>query len=218
MKLLSATRSFLTGLLGLGLLALPGRATVTLTLTAGDFGDSLLDQLGNALAAGLDTFLLIDTSGGDFSNFNLNNGTVTWGEGLAGASDIYVADYGASEILFNGAPTVAQFSTTLDLTAYPNLSAGDTFAVLWFTTPDEAATSFNVVAGTAYGLTRESTWVLPADGGTFTSGIEGPAPGGSAAYTTLSAVPEPSTTILLCGLAAFGTAAFLRHRRRVAVA
>ncbi len=186
-------------------------ATVTLTVTAGSFGDSLLDEFGDLLDGDLDAFLLIDTEGGDFSDFVLTAGTVSWLEGLPDAPNYFVADFGQTSSIVPDIVTVAQFTSLVYLDGYGGLSEGDTFAVLWFTTPDDATFDFDVVAGASYGLTRQSTWVLPGDGGTFTSGTEGPAPGGLAVFTA-SAVPEPSSAVLLLGAAAWG-AALLRRRR-----
>lgn len=156
----------------------PLGARVTLIATAGDFQDSLLDQSGNEMPEGVATALIVDTTGGDFSSFSLSSGTFTADTAIG--TGIYIVDIRSSQRL--GSTTVSQYSVSFDIANHPGLSTGDSFAILWF--PEIAfSDSFDFVSGEDfYGLTREGAWKLPVDGGTFTSGSEGPAPGGRASF------------------------------------
>lgn len=188
-------------------------ANIRINATAGEFGDSLLDQFGAPLSGGLASALVVDTTGGDFSSFFLSSGFFAPDSAFGGNSAFYVAATKQTEDFF-GLTTVSQFSAAFDFASHPDLSAGDSFAILWF--PEIAFTSsFNFGAGDSFGLTREDTWILPSDGGTFTSGPEGSAPGGIARnrVSGIVAVPESGGLRLVFGATIMGLVTW-RSRKR----
>lgn len=148
-----------TVLLLLGTLPAALSATVTITATAGDLTDPLRDSAGQPVAADAPTFLVIDREGGDFQQLDLTETTLALGSRFGTDSRYTVVD---ARTVFQG---VGQFSTVLQLDASAGLQSGATFAILWAEN----------TAQTHFGVARRTNWILPADGGVFTAGHEGPA-------------------------------------------
>ena len=109
------------------------------------------------------------------------------------------------------------------------MTAGDSLFVRWFPDLTPLDTAPGVAAYGQYGYSNVSgsaldvTWVVPSAGSTtsysfFTQSAGGSLPDslGQAAYTTASAVPEPSAAAALFGLAALMLG--WRIRRRVKAA
>ena len=67
-----------------------------------------------------------------------------------------------------------------------------------------------ISAGQIYGLSSQSNWKLPNDGGLLTSSSIGIGPGGNALFTV---VPEPSTYAAICGIFVLGIAIYRKHHK-----
>ncbi len=173
-----------TFLLLLGTLPAALSATVTITATAGDLTDPLRDSTGHPVAADAPTFLVIDREGGDFQQLDLTETTLALGSRFGTDGRYTVVD---ARTVFQG---VGQFSTVLQLDSTAGVSSGATFAILWAEN----------TAQTHFGVARRTNWILPADGGVFTAGDEGPALAGLAelmgtaeevVITDPPVIPEP---------------------------
>lgn len=187
-----------------------GRAqSVTLQFSAG----RLYDSSGSLLGDGGLVLLLADTQQNGFGT--LAAGNIDIGDYLSGGLQVL----GRTTVnAMNGTASAAGTTNSIPLGAgsFPQLSTGDRLAIAWF--PTLGASSFSFVSGTSYGLFSDATWLVPSAGAIVTFEFFTIARGGSyndaLGQATLSAIPEPSTSVAIMGAAALGLAAWRRQRQR----
>lgn len=171
---------------------------VSITVTTGSVGDSLLDDASGNNPIALDSLgvLLVDTLGNGITLAPINNlaDDSFWGNtdnfvaGITGSSDIS----GSSVVEFSAEP----LNSVADFTGAP-------FYVAWF--PNLSSHSTIIRAGEIFGTSRDDSWILPADGEAFgdpNNGMDTPL------------IPEPSTYAI--GLSALVLAFSAYHRLRKA--
>ena len=159
--------------------------------------------LGDYAVGDTIVYVVAGGGGGAFSTAGL--------ESLTSALSLAVGEsLGGYEIAFTsttvgGGGSTFAFGGTLNATA----SAGDAFGLLVF---DSSTTS--TTASDSYTIFNDSSWVLPAAGGSFTFGGSNQPISITSGGTTSSvagAVPEPSSYALFGGLFAL-TCVMLRRR------
>jgi hypothetical protein len=214
---------FLTLPVILAALALPARATITLTFQAEDplqGGSTSSNVLANSLV-----LVVAEKAAGGFAP--LSYGAIGVGAKIGPAfNDVIVAQLAISSSSFfsNG-------ENTLDSTAVYTLSgdwaAGDPLAIYWIPTLSPGAT--NVGLDVAYGMYTDqvgldgsAAWITPASGAAITmlfsttgvygnnNGSNAPASAGYSSFDTV--VPEPSDFGLIGGASALALA-FYRGRK-----
>lgn len=130
---------------------------------------------------------------------------------LGGSSDEYVVYSGSFDSTTTGTPGAEIFGTDINLATFP--VAGDALIVRWY----PSLTTSNTTPGlTTYGqfgypnnpssLDSSNTWVTPSGGGSvsfsfLTTSAGGPyADSMGKASNTVSAVPEPSSYMVIIGI------------------
>lgn len=177
---------------------------VTITTQGGSFGTPLLNAPTGSTQIMSDTLgvLLVDTLGDGIA---LDAAMIS-DESFWGGTDNYIAGITGSSNLFGpGSDVVVSFSAQSANNAV--LSTGQSFYIAWF--PGLISSVTTIGLGQAYGLTRDSSWVLPTDGGTFAGN---PAGAGGNALFTVGAIPEPSTYALILSIVLF---AFILVRKNL---
>ena len=204
-------------------------ATVTIQFSE-PFAGGIPSNLANAagtITDGMRWGIVVDTLGNGFANSGTSydayaSGVTTAGFLGAGGSagdDYYIPGTLTVNGLTSGLQegdftTVPGHGSILDdLTSIPltnGVSAGDKFALVWFS-------SNTSTAGSKYGFFTDNSFLMPSDGNTTSYGS--PFVGNDSTrsatntFASLAPVPEPSRVILL-GVGAFGLIS--RRRRKVA--
>jgi hypothetical protein len=218
----------------LAVLALPARATVTLTFQAED----LLVGGANTsnVPAGSLVLLVADTTGAGFESLSPGNISTGAQFGLSD-NDLVVAQLSISAAGIGNSThheNVLNSSAAYTLSTAANdtlgdWTAGDALAIYWIPSLNSGATSvgLNVAYGMytdSIGLNGSQAWITPPSGTAnpmfFTTtgvfGSEGATSAASVGYagflTSTAAVPEPSTFGLLGGASALALA-FVRRRK-----
>lgn len=133
---------------------------VSITVTAGSAGDSLLDDASGNNPIALDSLgvLLVDTLGNGITLAPINNLT---DDSFLGNTDNFVAGItGSSDI---SESSVVEFSAE-PLNSIEDFT-GALFYVAWF--PNLNSHSTIIRAGERFGTSRDDSWILQADGETF---------------------------------------------------
>ncbi|MFA6288053.1 MAG: hypothetical protein WC661_11775 [Opitutaceae bacterium] len=218
MNATSFLRYCLTTLL-LGLLAASAlRAqSVTINFVSGH----LYDDSGVLLPTNNLVLLIADTSGNGFGAL-LPGSTLNAGDFLNSDDQIL----GRALILGNGTGSATGSATTIPLASapYTTLTSGDPIALIWFSMLTGSSTVIS--SGNTYGLFSNPSltatvdgdpWVIPSSGSTIDLNFKTLAASGThaetAAYATLTAIPEPATYAALAGLFALTLAAVRRRTK-----
>ncbi len=204
----------------------------TVTMGFNDAFDSanptygIVSNLANAAGVvtnGMQWGIIVDTGGDGFSNgahygayaagvttagFLSSNGAATNDYYIPGTTTVDATTSGYKEgngtIPGNGS-ILDDLTVNLGSVGATSISAGQSFALVWFATNTSGA-------GSSYGIVTDASFVLPADGA---SSVEFGAPfGGNDATRPASFIiaPEPSRLLLL----AFGMVGLVMRRRRKA--
>lgn len=199
-----------TALLLLALLVTRAHAAFTFNI----IGGVVSDASGTPLSASSGVLALVasTTNGDSFFTEHIAGASLS-ANSFLGGDDLVVATFSAIDGGF------FSFSESLSYESFSSqLTASDRVALYWFPTLSAGDT---ILQGTSYGLFTDFTWSMPADGGTVTYSFTTESVGGSlpdsAGFATLTAVPEPATTVALLGGAA-GLFVLGRRRRRTAAA
>ncbi len=194
----------------LALVATRAHAAFTINLLGGTVSDSFGTPLSSS--SGVLALVASTTPGDSFFTQHIAGSSLTTNSFLGG-DDLVVATFSSFDDGF------FSFSDSLSYESFTSqLSANDSLALYWFPTLSAGDT---ILQGTSYGMFTDLTWAMPADGGTVTYTFATESLGGSlpdsAGFATLTAVPEPATTVALLGAAA-GAFVLWRRNRRQAIA
>ena len=178
-----------------------------------DFFSSLtgLADSGGSTAGGLTWgFLIAEDAGSGFSSPILDLGlSLVDGAELVDGLRYFDGGVTGDAIFSDGGPGSPLDSGIVDHTAFADVNAGDSFALIWF--DRGIASGDELVEGDNYGLLEDANFAVPNDGVTlanFGAFFGGPDPV-ITANLQVQAVPEPSA-IVLTGLASL---VLLRRRR-----
>ena len=207
----------------LAALALPARATITLTFQAENI---VVGGSGsNNVSAGSLVLVVADTTGSGFAS--LTSGCITTGSAFGSSNhDLIVAQLAISPPnQFTG--TENSLDSTAIYTPSGAWATNDPLAIYWIPSLNLGATNvgLNVAYGSytdATGLDGSAPWFTPGPGGFITmlfstsddygdSSAIPPASVGFSSFNTI-AVPEPSTFGLLSGASVLGLAFFRRRK------
>jgi len=201
-------------------------ASVTINFAqpiAGYIPSNLANAAGT-ITNGMQWGIIVDTAGNNFANSGLSYDAFGANVAVAGvlsANGALTDDYyvpgtftvNASVLTENGGTVAGSGSIAEPISgiSFSNgISAGDAFALVWFSTNSG-------VAGAKYGYFRDASFVIPADGSDsyFDAPFAGNDPTRSASNTfaAVAGIPEPSRVLLL-GFGALGL--MVRRRRSVA--
>lgn len=199
------------------LLSSPSLKAATIVLN-GTYAFNATSFSGGDLPANSLALLIVDTSGNGFLNGGITSGQSFSIGSLLGGDDIIVGTLGATNTGTGSVDSLFAGSISFDIDTGSTAAAdtGDQFALVWF---DGATTSTSTAAvGQYYQLGRGTDWIVPTAPNNLTMGVNftslGNSSGGGAGQTTIavSAVPEPSVSVLAMAGAMF--AVFGRRRRR----
>ena len=177
-----------------------------------NFGDLTLGNSSGTGTQDMPVAIVVDTSGGstfNFGSYDPFDYTIS-GQYLSvggqPTDDWYV--FGSAGITLTGAAAIPVYPNAglvgnISNVSYTNLTANDSFAVIWFP-------SASSIAGSSYGGYMNAEFLLPGVGGGFTSTTL-PSAVQTASYT-FAAVPEPSTYAAIFGALALGFVAYRRRR------
>lgn len=203
---------------------LPVNATITFLMQA----DLLKDSSGAAMSQDGVFMLVASTTDATFQPIFAGSSTAVGSTFGVDDKILFVGDLGTFGV--NG---VLDETLAIDSTLFAGLTTGDPLALYWFPTLTTSDTSIS--AGTTYGyytnplaVDGSSAWLTPADPtsnyslGFFTKDGSELSPGSSAsnlasagnASLTVSAVPEPSVSLLAMAGAMFAVLGRRRRRNR----
>ncbi|MBC2604218.1 hypothetical protein [Puniceicoccus vermicola] len=191
---------FLLGSIVSAASSLSAQITVTFVATAGNAGDPLYESDGTTeIADGTLGLIIVDT--GD-DGVALSAGNLIDESFLGSSNDWLVGRISSSDIFGSSVAGTSGIEVTSS-----DISPEQDFYIVWL--PGLVFSSdTSISAGQKYGLSRNSNWEVPNDGGS-TAGIVSNSPGGSA---NLTVVPEPEAFAFLAGLLGLGLV-FVRRRR-----
>lgn len=190
----------------LALIATRAHAAFTINLLGGVVSDSS----GTPISSSSGVLALVASTAGADSIFTQHiAGSSLTANSFLGGDDLVLAtftSFGDGFFSFSDSLSYESFSS--------QLNAGDSLALYWFPTLSAGDT---ILHGTSYGMFTEISWAMPADGGTVTYSFTTESAGGalpdSAGFATLTAVPEPATTVAFLGAAAGAFVIYRRKRR-----
>ena len=187
------------------LTSLSCNASVTINLLGGVLSNS---TGSSTLSSTSGVLVLVASTGLGDTNFSTHiaGSSLTANTFLAG-DDLVLATFSSFDGGFYSNASVLNYSSFSS-----QLTSSDQLALYWFPTLTAGATITN---GTSFGAFTEGAWTMPSDGGTVTYSFTTQGAGGtlpdSTGFASLTAVPEPATTVALLGGAA---GLFVMHRRR----
>jgi uncharacterized protein (TIGR03382 family) len=218
-SLVAPMKFFSTTVLAVFAICLKTHAAVTLNF----YADQLRDAGGTAISSTALVVVVADTNRDGFSSL-LSGGQLTLNGLIGGADNRVIARFDAS-VWGDGAAQNPANNVSFEFGDYTNWEDGDPLALFWF--PELTISSTSLSANNTYGQylgplgSDGVSWATPSDQGdkdfifyTQAGNTIGPGPLPAAAgnaSNTVSAVPEPSVSILAMAGAMF---AVLGRRRR----
>ena len=188
-------------------------ATAATTTISGANVRGFNDENGTALGAGILGVLVVNTATGEAGDtgftgvINVSPGALNLGSTLDPSGNLLILNLidsennaleGLDEINGAGSGNVIDLDTSAAAT-------GDEYAVFWFSSLSLGGGNTTAAAGDAFGVARESDWLVGAGGSNPTI-----SPVTNAGNANLTVTPEPASAALL-GLGALG---FAMRRRR----